>query len=550
MSLKALLALYHFNIQFVAGDEATYHLNVTEGLEPLLDLYFRNPEWKADLELQGHYLEFCEKEYPDIIDKIRKLCERGQIELISVHYSDQIYIAYPKLDFELSQKVNEEILSKCNLKRSNVFFAQENFFGPMVPEFMKKYGYDIALLARSYYEYFQRVENIAPYYEYDGIYVVLGAEGKYKYGDIEWNWIRYGDGEPVVTGVSPYKLFEYRARGDLIEELERRIKSYERDGYKPMTVGEFVKSLKESGIVPEKLGPILEGAWEMKRCRGVYQWMGYYYNPYEMDVEIRSLTYTSRKYVLAAMTLVKWAEKRDVDLAMERELLNKAIKRQLLAEVSDSTGWRPTFVEVGYSINESHMAIYYSLRIIESIKRKCNLKGKVLIDTWSGDVKPAEETKVKRKEVTLPLNIEWVGGEVEHHCYILSDDEYLIQVKIRPRGKVSGMKIPLAKDYIFYSPSLADDRIERIYLNDYACDKIYLPLPNGLLGIEEKTFIVKNNEKMHLAVTIDKNNKYIGFLVENVPPHRTFDWEFYIIKDEKKALRRAIELNVYPKVIV
>lgn len=549
--MKALLTLYHFNIQFIAGDEATYHLNVVEGFEPLLDLYLKNPEWKADLELQGHFLEFCEKEYPHVIEKLKKLCERGQIELISVHYSDQIYLAYPKEDMELSEKINSEILSKYGLRRSKVFFAQENFFGPRVPKYMKNHGYEIALIDRSYYEYFRDLPEIAPYYKYDEVYVVLGRGEGFKYNNVEWSWLWYGDGEPVLTGRSPYSLFDYRTRDEFIERLRDKIRSYRDRGYQLMTVGDFVERLKSLDITPSALPQVPEGAWNMKDCRGVYQWMGFYASPYEMDVEIRSLTFKSRKYVLGALSFIKWAKEKGYNVSEEERILNKAIKHQLLAEVSDSTGWSPTFVEVGYSIKEAHLAIFYSLRVIDSLKKKCNITEKIVIDTKNNTIMPFKGHQKEMKEAGLPITIDFVGDDISTKCYKLNKGVYLVRAELKPKEGIAGFKVPLRVDYVIYSPSLADDEVVVLNLDEYSCEKFYLPLPNGLLGIDKETFIVKNNETMHLAVTIDKPRRFVGFLTEGVPSYKQFKWEFYVIKGSaEQALNKALEINVYPKLVV
>jgi len=58
--------------------------------------------WKLDLELQGHYIEFCEKNYPEVVEKIGKPVDKGQVEFVPAHYSDQTYVAYPRYNFEKS----------------------------------------------------------------------------------------------------------------------------------------------------------------------------------------------------------------------------------------------------------------------------------------------------------------------------------------------------------------------------------------------------------------------------------------------------------------
>ena len=40
-------------------------------------------------------MEFLEARYPEVLDKLRRLVRRGQVELMVTYYPDQVYLAYP-----------------------------------------------------------------------------------------------------------------------------------------------------------------------------------------------------------------------------------------------------------------------------------------------------------------------------------------------------------------------------------------------------------------------------------------------------------------------
>ena len=128
---KYALALFHFNIQYVAGGligllpeprnllelwmllwevsaEEVEDQIVRESLEPILDLYGSHPDWGVDIELQGYFIEVLAERHPDVLEKLKALVLAGRVELVSFHYSDQLFIAYSREDLERSQVLNRK----------------------------------------------------------------------------------------------------------------------------------------------------------------------------------------------------------------------------------------------------------------------------------------------------------------------------------------------------------------------------------------------------------------------------------------------------------
>ena len=554
--LKYALGLLHFNLEFVAGVEATYHLNVRESLEPLLDLLAETPWWKVDLELQGFYVEFLEARYPEVLDKLRRLVRRGQVELIVTHYSDQIYLAYPEYDMEKSQELVGEILERNGLERSRVFFTQENFFTPAAPKFMEKHGFEVALIDYRYYNYFHRTKPdlVKPLYSYKGVHVLVGPPPQYTLQPLScnclrWLWYWYGDGEHLLAEGSPYSLLDFRCSGRRRERMRMILNELRDSGYRLVTVSEFVSELLERGCKPTAMGEVLEGAWNMPANDGVYLWMGRYRSYWEMDVQVRSLSYKSRKYVLAAETLVNYAEREGEPTSDLVDYVKLAWKHQLRAECSDPTGWSPLLPEVGYAVNNAYLAEYYARLVIGEVKRRIGLE-RVVVDTMTGRVEEGVLEEGLVKVEALPIKLEFVGCEPEVE-YLRSGEEYVVRMRFRPKAEVAGVKVPLIHSLVSYSHSLNDEEVETVNLDKFDFNHIYLPLPNGLISLDERMHLVKVNEKMHVAVRVDKIERSIGFLVEGAPSYMEFDWELRVLRTSlEEALRRALEINVWPRVQV
>ena len=73
-----VLNLYHFNLQYVAGSEKAMRNIVEKSFDPLLDFYLEHPGWSADFELQAEFIEYLAENYPQVLEKFRKLEKPGR----------------------------------------------------------------------------------------------------------------------------------------------------------------------------------------------------------------------------------------------------------------------------------------------------------------------------------------------------------------------------------------------------------------------------------------------------------------------------------------
>lgn len=520
-SHKFLLSMYHYNIQYVAGDKKAEDKIITESFLPIVEMYLRHPEWGADIEMQGYMLEVMKERYPEILEKFRILVNRGQVNLVCFYYSDQLFLAFPLTDMEWSEKINSQIFKECGITRSDVVFTQEGQFGEGMIPFMKKYNYKTALIARKLYKYFYKNDEILPYYEKDGVYIVVGDDINYKNGFIQVNWSKLGDKESLLS-------------------QENSIIKKEEEGFKVVKISDYIEKLKELNIKSQKLKPILD-------CTGKPQDSENFF--------LRSLNYKIRQELLASETLLNNAKNINIDTKEEEEKLIKAWKHQLLSEVSDSTGWFPSATEIQYSFEEANRAKELAEEIIENLKKKLNLK-KVAINTKTDKIIPVigvlegpASSLIPEVKCPYPIKIVSDGVDYKITTYSFIKNRYDIKIDfINKNSSPAKAKVLFKRKTkeIIYSPALLEDKVVKYPLNLFSFDYTYLPLSNGLIGLDKKVFLIKHNAFNHIPCRIDKRSKYIEFELYNIPPGNTTCQFTIAYADGDASLNLANSINTYP----
>ncbi len=109
--------------------EETEDSIIRESFAPVVDLQARHPSWGVDFEMQGYMLDVLAYRHPDLFDKLRAMATSGQVSVISFHYSDQLFIAYPQVDWEHSQDLTRATFDEHCIPLSKSVFCQEGQAG-------------------------------------------------------------------------------------------------------------------------------------------------------------------------------------------------------------------------------------------------------------------------------------------------------------------------------------------------------------------------------------------------------------------------------------
>ena len=219
-----------------------------------------------------------QKFYPEDLAIFQKLNKRDQLELVSVHYSDQIYLAYPERDLQESLNINNEIYQELGLTRSGIWFGQENLFGPGIAErMMERNGFHTALVNNHYvwhHKHYPKEETRPPYWKFPNVdpgkvnFLTNWGQG---YQDekirVTQSFSYWGDAE-LAFGATPY--FDFLAQP--LQQYTKNLLKYtklEKQGYRICKVSDYIQRVQELKL-PPKQGPLLtDGTWNTRYYQGL-----------------------------------------------------------------------------------------------------------------------------------------------------------------------------------------------------------------------------------------------------------------------------------------
>lgn len=220
---KYALSMFHFNVQYVAGGlrgffttpdpkldlsaEEVEDRIVRESFEPVLDLVAKHPTWGADVELQGYMLDVLDARHPDVLEKLRSLGKSGQIEVVSFHYSDQLFMAHAPEDWRRSAALDRATFERLDVPLSGAVFCQEGQGGPGMAAAMKENGYDTLVFPKNLFSYQHGPGARAPLYKFGDVAMLTYDGVSYDDGthQIETTFWFVDDGELFATaGFDPY----------------------------------------------------------------------------------------------------------------------------------------------------------------------------------------------------------------------------------------------------------------------------------------------------------------------------------------------------------
>jgi hypothetical protein len=554
--IKYALSILHYNLQYVAGDTAIENNIITIGLDPVLDFFLAHPNWSADMEMQGYMIEETAKRYPAIFEKLKTLVNRRQIDLVSFHYADQLFLAYPRLDTEWSDRVNKEVFKKYGLIQSTSVFTQEGQFGEGLASFMADKGFKTLVLPKNLYRYAHGEKQAAPYYKLNGTFVVIGAKGVDYEGEasVHTAWTYMDDAELLPTGrATPYSQY-YKYKPEKMKEYEDELKGLETQGYKIGTIANYVADLKDAGVQPAQLEPMFDGAWQPKDTDSLFRWMGDYRAQFERDNEILTGNVHVRHKLAAAQVIIDQLR----DMGYEKDAagldteLFEAWRIQSNAEVSDSTGWTPMPIEVKYSQKNAAAAGAIADKIAARAKEILKVKT-ITVDVASGSLtfEPPKETKYA--ETACPVEYT-LTGDIEkesHKCFNVSDAVTQLDVKFKTTNWFKNntrLIFQRKTDNLIFSPSLREDTYVKYPASAFKSEtgSFYIPASNGLIAIADDMFVIKKTDTVHVSPRFGFDEPTVSFDMRK-PPNGEHNWTFFIFRGTPEdAVRFANKTNVFP----
>lgn len=553
-------------------DAAVQDRIIVESFEPVLDLLLKHPTWKLTLEMQGYMVEVMQARHAAILAKLKQLVEGGQVELVSFHWSDQLFLAYPRLDLERSHQLLDQVMARAGLTPSEVVFCQEGQFGEGMAKFAKAHNRSILGLPKNLFRYQHQSEydSAPPLYKLDGADVVLIGRGL-DTPQVQVNWNFFDDGELMATnGLDPYLGTSFRLIQSAVDAYEDKLTDLESRGYRIATITEYVNWAKAKGLAQPTLPAVLDGTWQPRSTDSMRRWMGatgLFDIAYQCERDNSVLTgnVQARHRVLTAETLVGEAEARGLIAAgAYANQLTTCWRAALLGQVTDASGLNPFINEVRYALEHGQFAQYCAGSIIAEVAPRfggpwleVNNRDRTVMVTSTLPREPVSErapffTSADGFKVTAP------GREVQLTWHDVGSEGTLHRLAITASAPTTGERtleviFPMELDAYRLTPGLVDDAVKVYPIAGFSFEegRISIPAANGLIGLKDNLWLIKQTNKVHMAATFHVGEPTVGFRDESLSPMGAVTWVFWLFEgDETAALELAGLLNLHPLVYI
>lgn len=565
--MKIALGLFHFNVQYVAGDPAAYHRYCTQVVLPFLHAIASCNEFRVTFEMSGNGLEFLAENYPAAIDLLHSLIADNKIELVSSTSTPTLWVAFPWRDLEQSIKLNRKVLERLNLPVSRIFFAQEGFFGSGLK--VVSDWFDIAVCKDDTLRMLGGAAEVRPFYQLGKLTVIVGANHLLNelLGSIirasqkvramecssfyeahireavntashsaaecidgntagmQWHWYHLGSAHHFTTPASPqnWETFFYdpgwmALSVGVFDQLLT-------EGYRLGFIREFARCLKKLPLEP--LPRMLEGSWNPKRSGGVYVWMGRQQHRWQRTLAILMLAWRARTTLRQAELALNGVP----DLSMRQELqgeIDEIWKQQILAESSDPLGWAPLPCEVNFGRQQGE-------RVLKTCAASMSRLPRVVAQI---------EKRMGTRIATPLVATELIGAEGNAEWFQISKSLYLCEARFRAVQRACGIRFKRNLGSTIYCPSGSEQQPVAIALDEFQQSEFYLPLTNGFISLHHDLHLIRDNCSAAVAARLLKHEPWVTFAVEGILEGRLYQWRFFLLQGTvEDAVRTANQIN-------
>ena len=551
------LQMFHFNVQYVCGGSigftpqpnAELDLDndtmedriITEGLAPVIRLFERHPTWGVDIEMQGYMLDLIASRHPELLATMRAMAQSGQIDILSFHYSDQLFVAYHEQDWLRSQELTAATFAKHDVPLSRSVFCQEGQASEGMAARMAERGYRNMVWPKNLWIYQHGDFDAAPLYEFGDVVLVAGAKGVDMAG-VEVEWTFFDDGELLATGdIDPYFVEVFFEKPEAVAEYEERLSDLESQGYRIATVDQYVDAV-QTLVTPATPPPLLDGTWQPKSTQAVKRWLGGggVWRSQERDNHVRTMGIIAHRELMAAETIATAAE---LNL---RDELDSGWRMLFLGQVSDGTGINPFRGEIQYALAHLAEASRIAREVIHEGKRALDLP-EALIDPATDAVSSPDGSAVLRGTPSdPPLSITINSGDraVTESWEQLGPGHHRVAIDFGPgEFNLIDVRFPGSGDELTVTVALQDDAASTYLRRDFAFETFYLALPTGLISLGPNRFVIKDQGRVHLAAEVGRDSGDVTFTDETAGFMESQHWAFHVIDGtpaEAVALARSI----------
>ena len=381
---KASTCYYHFNIQYKAGNEATYD-NIILSMSHIIWMYGNHTTWRYTIETQFMTLEYMHDHFPHVFEELRKQNLNGQLELIVPQYSSAWHPPYPLKTFVDSINYTQTRMKELGLIPSSLILLQEGQWLPGFVEIGDVGNFDAFIAHREQISYMNYYPN-APVLEWTWNgktkHVIVNPRLPRTEAGVYHFQIYAADGELINTGdievdVGPAEHFAFNEKKQ--KNHEDHLLQLERMGVKFLRMDEMYRLCVQRGHVEKMTKFIPEVEWVPAQYDQYFTWMGNGQG-WTDDGSYLARVYWTMNYVRAVELVLNDAFNSSIVNAsqyafwgmnringVDGVLLN-ASKKVWEAQVSDTTGITPNEYEVWYGFNRTFEAYTLAKSVLNAIR--------------------------------------------------------------------------------------------------------------------------------------------------------------------------------------
>ena len=368
--------ILHANLQYAEIPTSEIENIVKKSYIPTLDLLIRSPKIKSIIDFSGVTLEIFAKDYPLILEKIRRLLINGNVEILGGTYANPILPLIPlenaKRQIVYFNEISEKLFGDLKFKPSG-FFPQEYFFDASIVSLLSELGYKwvpvhgTQLVNSSHGKLNNELKNplinedIAKnpnfYKEIVHPIKVIGANQSYIYGfgtfdkfsieklhelyENKISWVDYLDIlDKLTAGGTPFIFLgpsDLEFMGHFSFEGHKPIDPVWMEGYcnKIIETGKFEFTTPKEYLSKNKISREL-----YLKNGGDHENLNIWTK--DPDNERLNILCSEAANLLTQNEIqLDTLDKLGYDTKAQRQLLNEAWKSLMLAENSDGRGWNP-----------------------------------------------------------------------------------------------------------------------------------------------------------------------------------------------------------------
>lgn len=585
------LTMFHFNIEYVIGGleyfdeegEAVQFLGlpinagwdndrvedfiIDQTLRPILEMYDQHPEWRVTIELQAYAIEVMAARHEQTLELMREMAQRGQVELVSWHYAAQLFLAFPAEDQRRSLARTREVFDEHCLPLSGVVFNQEGQAGEGRQRMLVEEGWEIGVQPENLWRYVRDGETPWPYYESEGGTLIVGPGGVDQDSGIEVTWPFFDDGElravagagnPYTAAITPYDP----AR---VAEYEAQLEALETDGWKHTTISDYVRQLEGMGVERPSAPPLLDGTWQPPSTDSIHRWLGGRSQANvgdEEDNRVRSGNADARMHADATQVLLEVAVAAELDGDDWQDQMDQIWEDLWHAQVSDASGVNPWRAEVLWCLRLNDEVVAGSAELRTELLAALEWEH-VMVDLMARtaeeiqgvpmpDVPSSTEPwfEVQLRADGRETQVEWLEAGAENRARVQITFSAAEPCEGCDRARIEAA-FPFSGSTISYSPGLIEDEVRSYQFDDFSwlMDEVYLPLPNGLIGLGEDLWLIKHVRETHIAARLSPSDGSARFIDAAIYPTTQELWVFDVfVGTDDEALAAASRLNIDPVV--